>query len=424
MSKHGRQMKFAALLMSLGLSLTSTGCFNGYYTGEGGCGTCNSGCSSGGCSSGNCSNGNCSNGSCSNGSCSSGSCSTGACSSCGAGGNGPLGLGLSHSAGYQSPEPGAGNHYGQECPRELTPISMPPHRVAPPDILTINAIRLVPRPPYRLEPLETLLINVTDTLPNQPINGPFAISLEGSINLGYSYGSLAIGGMTPDQVQVAVRRHLANVLKNPQVNVTLPQFRGMEQVRGEHLVRPDGTIGLGSYGAVYVAGLDLGQAKCVVEKHLSQYFLSPQVSIDVFSYNSRSYYVIVDGAGYGQQVFKLPHTGNETVLDAISQVQGLAPMSSPKRITLSRPAPCNLGCNQILPIDWRAITEGGSTCTNYQVFPGDRIYVGPDPLIKTDNILAKVLAPMERILGFTLLGATTVQTVTGQNLQNNNNGIR
>jgi polysaccharide export outer membrane protein len=297
---------------------------------------------------------------------------------------------------------------------------MPPHRVAPPDILLINAIRLVPRPPYRLEPLETLLINVTDTLPNQPINGPFTISLEGTINLGYSYGSVAIGGMTPDQVQIAVRRALGNVLKNPQVNVTLPQFRGMEQVRGEHLVRPDGTVGLGSYGAVYVAGMTLGQAKCVVEKHLSEYFLSPQISIDVFSYNSRSYYVIVDGAGYGQQVFKLPHTGNETVLDAISQVQGLAPMSSTKRITLARPTPCNLGCNQVLPIDWRAITEGGSTCTNYQVFPGDRIYIGPDPFIKADNIIAKVIAPIERLMGFTLLGATTVQTVTGQNLENNN----
>jgi polysaccharide export outer membrane protein len=402
MSKHVRHSKFAALLMALSLSLTSTGCFGGYYTGEGGC------CSSGGCSSGGCASGGCS----------SGSCSTGSCSSCGVG---MPSLGIRHAEGYQSPEPGSGNNYGQPCPSELTPIAMPPHRVAAPDILTINAIRLVPRPPYRLEPLETLLINVTDTLPNQPINGPFTISLEGSINLGYSYGSLAIGGMTPDQVQVAVRRHLGNVLKNPQVNVTLPQFRGMEQVRGEHLVRPDGTVSLGSYGAVFVAGLTLGQAKCVVEKHLSEYFLSPQVSIDVFAYNSRSYYVIVDGAGYGQQVFKLPHTGNETVLDAVSQVQGLAPMSSTKRIRLSRPSPCNLGCNQILPVDWRAITEGGSTCTNYQVFPGDRIYIGPDPLIAADNWLAKVLAPVERLLGFTLLGASTVQTVTGQNLQNNGN---
>ena len=340
-------------------------------------------------------------------------------------------LGIRHAEGYQSPEPGTGNHYGQDCPRELSPVAMPPHRVAAPDILTINAIRLVPRPPYRLEPLETLLINVTDTLPNQPINGPFTISLEGSINLGYSYGSLAIGGMTPDQVQVAVRRHLTNVLKNPQVNVTLPQFRGMEQIRGEHLVRPDGTVSLGSYGAVFVAGLTLGQAKCVVEKHLSEYFLSPQISIDVFAYNSRSYYVMVDGAGYGQQVFpscRTPATRRCSTRSARCPGPGLrCRRRSGFALGIAAASPCNLGCNQILPIDWRAITEGGSTCiSNYSwgVPRRPHLYVGPDPLIKTDNILAKVLAPMERILGFTLLGATTVQTVTGQNLQNNNNGIR
>jgi polysaccharide export outer membrane protein len=161
----------------------------------------------------------------------------------------------------------------------------------------------------------------------------------------------------------------------------------------------------------------------VIEKHLSEYFLNPQVSIDVFSYNSRIYYVIVDGAGYGQQVFRIPHTGNETVLDAIGQVQGLAPMSSTKRITLSRPSPVHLGCNQILPVDWRAITEGGSTATNYQVFPGDRIYVGPDPLVKLDNWLGKIIAPIERILGVTLLGAETAQTLQGNNNFNNGNGV-
>lgn len=350
------------------------------------------------------------------------SCGSGGCTTCGAAGLGSrLGLGQHlgqhrpHCAGYQEGNPGLADQYGQGCPRELTMTSLPPHKVAPPDILMINLVRMVPRPPYRIEPLEALLINVTDTLPSQPIAGPFSVSLEGTINLGYSYGSVYVGGLTPEQAQLAIRRHLANTLKNPQVNVALAQFRGMEQIRGEHLVRPDGTISLGSYGAVYVAGLSLGQAKCVIEKHLSEYFLNPQVSIDVFAYNSRVYYVIIDGAGFGQQVFRLPATGNETVLDAVSFVQGIAPMSSKRRIVLARPSPVHLGCNQILPIDWRAITEGGSTATNYQVFPGDRVYVGPDRLIMTDNYLSKLLAPIERVFGATLLGASTIQTVQGSN---------
>jgi polysaccharide export outer membrane protein len=311
----------------------------------------------------------------------------------------PNGVHTSSSAGPQGP-----------CPTELDRISLPPYKVAPPDILFIDLVRMVPKPPYRVEPLETLVVTVTDTLPNQPITGPFVISPEGTINLGYSYGTVFVGNMTIDQIQNAIRAHLGRVLRNPQVNVALAQFRGFQQIRGEHLVRPDGTISLGSYGSVYVAGLSLGQAKCVIEKHLSEYFLNPQISIDVFAYNSRVVYVIVDGGHLGQQIFRLPSTGNETVLDAIGQVQGLAPVSSKKRIWVARPSPVHLGCNQILPVDWRAITEAGSTATNYQLFPGDRVYVAANPLIAFDNWLSIALAPVERILGVTFLGVNTVNS--------------
>ncbi len=296
-------------------------------------------------------------------------------------------------------------------PREKHMASHPAYTVAPPDILLIDAQRLIPRPPYRVEPLEVLFITVTGTLPNQPILGQLVISPEGTVNLGFDYGSVRVGGLTLDQVHTAIRQHLAKSLANPQVAVSLAQFRGLQQIRGEHLVRPDGTISLGTYGCVYVAGLTLCQIKEVVEKHLSQFLLNPEIAVDVFAYNSQVYYVIMDGAGYGQQVFRLPITGNETVLDAISAVQGLAPVSSKKYIWLARPSPCQYGCNQILPVDWNAITQGGATCTNYQIFPGDRIFVKGDCLVAADNYLAKLLAPVERILGVTLLTTNVVGTM-------------
>ena len=123
----------------------------------------------------------------------------------------------------------------------------------------------------------------------------------------------------------------------------------------------------------------------MVEKHLSQYLQDPQVSVDVFAYNSKVYYVIFDGAGYGVQVFRLPITGNETVLDAVSRVNGLAAVASKRRMWLARPSPANCGANQIMPIDWNAITQSASTATNYQIFPGDRIYVDSNWLIRLNN---------------------------------------
>jgi polysaccharide export outer membrane protein len=302
-------------------------------------------------------------------------------------------------------------------PVELAPSSHPPYTVAPPDILYLDSLRLIPRPPYLLEPLDQLQIVVSGTLTNQPINGIYTVGPDGTLNLGFSYGTVRVAGLTVEQAQAEIRRHLVSALRDPQVVINLIAFRGVQQTRGEHLVRQDGTISLGTYGSLYVAGLTLGQIKCLLEQHLSKWFLNPQVSVDVAAYNSKFYYVITDGGGFGQSVIKLPITGNEYVLDAIANIQGLAPVASKRRIWVSRPAPCGTGCYQILPVDWRAITEGGDTCTNYQLFPGDRVFVHANRLIELDNWLSMIYAPIERTFGVILLGNFTVQS-----FRNNGNG--
>ena len=300
----------------------------------------------------------------------------------------------------------------QTCvPVELNKVSLPPYVVEPPDILFIDIIRVAPRPPYRLEALDQIQLQVAGTFTDQPIVGIFTVTPEGTVNLGYSYGVVRVGSATLEEAELAIRRHLVTkALKNPQVAVTLVQFRGMQQTRGEHLVRPDGTIGLGTYGSVYVTGMTLGQAKCAIEQFLSQFLFDPQISIDVYAYNSKVYYVIADGGGFGEQVYTFPSMGNETVLDAIGKINGLPPVASKKRIWVARPSPACNECDQILPVDWRAITQGGSTRTNYQIFPGDRVYVQADCLIWLDNMLAKIIAPAERLFGVTLLGNTTVRS--------------
>ena len=284
------------------------------------------------------------------------------------------------------PEPGP-------LPVELAPSSHPPYTVGPPDILYIDSLRLIPRPPYRIQPLEQLADH-RHKHTAQPAHCRHLHRLAGRHRQSrLRLRHRAVAYLTVDEAENEFRRHLGTILHNPQVSITLMQYRGLQQTRGQHLVRQDGTIGLGTYGSVYVAGLTLGQIKCVVENHLSKYFLNPQISVDVAAYNSKVYYVILDGGGFGQAVYKLPITGNETVLDAIANVQGLPPIASKRRIWVARPAPCGNECSQVLPVDWRAITEGGQTCTNYQIFPGDRIFVHADRLIAIDNWLSKVLAP-------------------------------
>jgi polysaccharide export outer membrane protein len=196
-----------------------------------------------------------------------------------------------------------------------------------------------------------------------------------------------------------------------------------QEVKGPHLVRPDGTVGVGIYGNIYVAGLTLDEVREAVARVISPRLkdikyddVLKNVSVDVLAYNSQVYYVISDAAGLGDQVVRLPITGNETVLDAIglnpvrgSGSNGLLPVASKKHIWVARPD-CH-GRQQILPVDWLGITQRGESGTNYQILPGDRVYVKADCLRTFSTNVDKVLSPIERILGVTLLGSQTVNSI-------------
>jgi polysaccharide export outer membrane protein len=64
-----------------------------------------------------------------------------------------------------------------------------------------------------------------------------------------------------------------------------------------------------------------------------------------------------------------------------------------------------------LPVNWEEITQGAATATNYQILPGDRIFLAENKMIAFDATLNKLIAPFERVFGFTLLGTQTIQTI-------------
>jgi polysaccharide biosynthesis/export protein len=305
-----------------------------------------------------------------------------------------------------------------EMPRELSKVVLPTYRIEPPDILLVEAINLVPRAPYRLRSSDVLNVQARGTLPDAPLNAPFVIGPGGLLNLGLPYGSVKVTGLTLDEASMAVQEHLKTVLQEPYVSLSLMQMAGMQQIAGDHLVKQDGTITLGAYGSVPVVGMTLDEAKRAIEAHLSQFLEQPEVSVDVFAFNSKVYYVVTEGAGLGDGVTKFPVTGNETVLDAISNINGLTQVSS-KTIWIARPTPFSAEV-QILPVDWVAITAQGNTATNYQVMPGDRIFVAEDKLVAFDTNLGKLLTPFERIFGFSTLGVNTISRFSGKVIFNRN----
>ena len=299
-----------------------------------------------------------------------------------------------------------------DVPRELSKEALAAYVVEPPDILLVDALRLVPKGPYKIEPLDTVLLRVTNAFPDEPLDGPYQVDADGTIDLGLTYGGkIRIADLTMDQARLAIDQQLAKHIKGHKVVLAVQPSRAIQQVRGQHLVRMDGTIGLGVYGSVKVVGLTLADVRAAIEQHLSRDFLRPEVSVDVAAFNSKLYYVVLDGAAGGQMIYRLPITGNETVLDAVALVNGLLPVSDKREVCLARPSPLDQAGQQVYPVDWEGLITRAQTATNYQLMPGDRVYINSDPLIRFDTRLALILAPIERVLGVTLLGHSTVQAL-------------
>ncbi len=207
----------------------------------------------------------------------------------------------------------------------------------------------------------------------------------------------------------------------------------IQPVYSEYPVRPDGSIFLGVYGSVPVAGLTLKQAAVAIRASLAAQIYPDEkgvkleallVVVDVTQYNSKSYFVIVDGAGAGERVTRWPITGKETVMDAIANIGGLAEESSKRNVWVARRTPFANQPQQILPVDYVGITQHGVTTTNYQIFPGDRVYLKAQRLVTIDRTLAKIISPVERLFGVTLLGASTVNQISGRGQGFGNSGLR
>ena len=262
-------------------------------------------------------------------------------------------------------------------PHEHSMVSLPAYRVEPPDILKIEMLRMVPLPPYRIGIYDVLQIRAVGVLTDDPIDGFFLVEGEGVVTLGPAYGRVRVAGMTVEQADDVITKKLREMFNKPEVSVQLAKTAGTAPVTGEYLVGPDGTINLRQYGTLHVAGKTVTEIRKELNKHLAQYFDSPDASVEVRQFNSKVFYVITEGGGMGDNIRRVPITGNDTVLDALSAVN-VCRRCRARRFGWRVRRRADSGCEQMLPVDYDAITRGASAATNYQIMPGDRVYVADD----------------------------------------------
>jgi polysaccharide export outer membrane protein len=110
-------------------------------------------------------------------------------------------------------------------------------------------------------------------------------------------------GAGPDTPRECAKRALSPYIIEPP-DILLIQaseavgLKAIQPIAGTHLVRPDGTIGLGIYGSVYVAGLTLEQARDAIAAQIKAALpkdpktveeIRKELQVDVAAFNSKFY---------------------------------------------------------------------------------------------------------------------------------------
>jgi protein involved in polysaccharide export with SLBB domain len=131
-----------------------------------------------------------------------------------------------------------------------------------------------------------------------------------------------------------------------------------------------------------------------------------RVFVDVAAYNSMNYFVQGDVTAPG----RLPFTGRETVLDALQFGGGLIPTAEPRDIRLVRPARGGKPA-RVFKVDLDAIRDRGDVATNYQIFPGDRVVVGRNEVVKKTIEIDRLSAAIQTVVNSILQESTTLRSL-------------
>jgi len=139
----------------------------------------------------------------------------------------------------------------------------------------------------------------------------------------------------------------------------------------DQVVLPDGQIELGAYGRLHVVGKTPEEIERDIQQIVnSQTANAGPITVRLVGRQSKVFYVLGEVNSPGAY----PLIGRETVLDAIIAAGGLTDAADPGLITYTQPTLPD-GCRVVLPVCYREIVQMGDTSTNYQIAPGDRIFV-------------------------------------------------
>ena len=166
------------------------------------------------------------------------------------------------------------------------------------------------------------------------------------------------------------------------------------EVSGNYLVNAEGAIQYEFVGDIVVKGLNKADIKELLVHKLSEYLISPDVTVKISGYNSKVVFIIGEVGSPGKLIMK-----GDTITVHEALVQAGLLLSSAKATKATIVTPSENGKIVRRPVNLAKLLYKGDMRQNLIMHPGDTLYVPATFLTKTMRVISPVAAPISTAAG-------------------------
>ena len=228
---------------------------------------------------------------------------------------------------------------------------------------------------FAIEVGDTILIETTNFDATVQLPGDQIVKPDGYISLG-ECGRLMVMDKTIDQIQAEAQLLVDDHIRQ-ELEVAFEVKRRQRQDQRERERQENAKFESKSANETGedLADLDLDaevdqEQMLALERSISDATLANKISARIVNWDSKRIYVLGEVNSPGSFVY----LGSETVLDAILEAGGLTANANQHQIIVARPSNCN-DCRTVMQVCYDQLVQLGDTSTNYQLRPGDRVFV-------------------------------------------------
>lgn len=217
------------------------------------------------------------------------------------------------------------------------------------------------------EPLPIYIVQIGDSILIEPVDFNTALRLpgdqivtpDGTVSLG-EFGRLLVVNKTIEQIEMEAQQQI--------------DLQAQQNIRdafaNERLNRSRDEADLVDEFSTERQSPRNDEDAVLLERRLAEAREANRISVKLVSWDSKKIYVLGEVNTPGSFQYK----GNENVLDGIIEAGGLTTRANHHEIIVARPTSCG-SCKMVMKVCYDQIVQLGDATTNYQLRPGDRIFV-------------------------------------------------